>query len=118
MAILFLRILNRSFGVVWKGIFRLNPVAIKTCRITKITPSVVRDFMKELKLMAPLSHDNLVNLVGACWSDGPDKLCLVLEFCARGTLKDILMATVAHDLNHDWEHPFHQITRGIASCFR
>ena len=98
--------------------FRLSPVAIKTCRITKVTASVVREFMDELKLMAPLSHENLVGLVGGCWSDGPDKLCLVLEFCERGTLKDLLVATATHELNHDWSHPFHLITTGIASCFR
>ena len=109
---------HSSFGIVWKGVFRLNPVAIKTCRITKVTPRVVREFMGELKLMAPLSHSNLVSLVGGCWSDGPDKLCLVLEFCARGTLKDVLVATATHELNHDWSHPFFKITMGIASCFR
>ena len=98
--------------------FRLNPVAIKTCRITKVTPRVVREFMGELKLMAPLSHGNLVSLVGGCWSDGPDKLCLVLEFCARGTLKDVLVATATHELNHNWSQPFFKITMGIASCFR
>ena len=74
--------------------------------------------MGELKLMAPLSHANLVSLVGGCWSDGPDKLCLVLEFCERGTLKDLLVATATHELKHDWGHPFYQITMGIASCFR
>ena len=74
--------------------------------------------MHELKLMAPLSHANLVGLVGGCWSDGPDKLCLVLEFCERGTLKDLLVATAAHELNHDWKHPFYQITMGITACFR
>ena len=74
--------------------------------------------MGELKLMAPLSHENLVSLVGGCWSDGPDKLCLVLEFCERGTLKDLLTATATHKLKHDWGYPFYQITMGIASCFR
>ena len=110
--------LCRSFGIVWKGVFRLNPVAIKTCRITKVTARVVCEFMGELKLMAPLSHENLVILVGGCWSDGPDKLCLVLEFCGRGTLRDLLEATATHKLKHDWGHPFYQITMGIASCFR
>ena len=109
---------HRTFGIVWKGVFRLNPVAIKTCRITKVTARVVREFMGELKLMAPLSHSNLVSLVGGCWSDGPDKLCLVLEFCERGTLKDLLVATATHELKHDWGHPLFQITMGIASCFR
>jgi len=109
---------HRSFGIVWKGVFRLNPVAIKTCRVTKVTARMVREFMGELKLMAPLSHANLVGLVGGCWNDGPDKLCLVLEFCERGTLKDLLVATATHGLKHDWENPFYQITLGIAACFR
>ena len=65
-----------------------------------------------------LSHPNLVGLIGGCWTDGPDKLCLVLEFCERGTLKDLLVATATHELNHDWAHPFYTITFGIASCFR
>jgi len=62
--------------------------------------------------------DNLVNLVGGCWNDGPDKLCIVLEFCPRGTLKELLVATTAHDLNHDWAFPYFQLMQGIASCFR
>ena len=68
--------------------------------------------------MAPLRHANLVNLFGGCWDAGPDKLCIVLELCARGTLKELLVATEAHKLVHDWSHPFYKITSGIASCFR
>ena len=98
--------------------FRHKPVAIKTCRITKVTANVVREFVSELKLMAPLSHSNLIRLIGGCWNDGPDKLCIVLEFCSRGTLKDLLVATASHGLQHEWRHPFFQITLGIASCFR
>ena len=93
-------------------------MAIKTCRVTKVTPSVVRDFMHELKLMAPLSHKNLVGLRGGCWKDGPDKLCLVLEFCARGTLKDLLVATEKHELLYNWSHPYFNLAKGTASCFR
>ena len=68
--------------------------------------------------MAPLSHPNLVRLYGGCWSDGPDKLCIVLEFCARGTLKELLVATDVRKLQHDWAHPFYEISLGVASCFR
>ena len=107
-----------AFGVVWMGTFRLQPVAIKTMRVTKVTPFHVREFMDELKLMAPLSHPNLVGLRGGVYNDGPDKLCLVLEFCPRGTVKDLLVATQSHDLPHNWQHPFFQITLGIAACFR
>ena len=103
---------------MWRGVFRLNPVAIKTCRVTKVTPKVVKEIMHELMLMAPLKHENLVNLIGACWKDGPDKLALVIELCARGTLKDLLVATANHDLNHNWAFPFYGISAGITLCFR
>ena len=47
-----------SFGTVYKGVFRnnenLQPVAIKTLRATKITPSVVEHFLNEVRIMAPL----------------------------------------------------------------
>ena len=42
--------------------------------------------VKEIGIMAPLSHPNLVKLYGGCWNEGADKLCIVLEFCARGDL--------------------------------
>ena len=95
-----------------------NEVAVKTMRVTKIDEGELAKFKAELIIMAPLHHPNLVKLEGACWRHGPDKLCLVLEFCERGTLKDLLVATAAHELNHDWGHPFYIITLGIASCFR
>ena len=40
----------------------------------------------ELIIMAPLRHENLVQLHGGVWKEGADKLCIVLEFCARGSL--------------------------------
>ena len=64
------------------------------------------------------NSDNLVNLVGGCWNDGPDKLAIVLEFCSLGTLKELLKMTQMHGLQHNWSHPFFRITLGIASCFR
>ena len=87
--------------------------------MTRVTTKAVEKFLDEVKLMAPLSHPNLVRLHGGCWSDGPDKLCIVLELCIKGTLKDLLVATEDHKLiEHDWAHPFYKITSGIASCFR
>ena len=35
-----------SYGIVWKGTFRSKNVAIKTCRVTKVTPRVVKEFSK------------------------------------------------------------------------
>ena len=40
--------------------------------------------------MCPLHHSNLVRLYGGVWNEGADKLCIVLEFCANGSLKSFL----------------------------
>ena len=72
-------------------------------------------------LQAPLHHPNLANLLGGCWTDGPDKLCLVLELCPLGSLHDLLN-------NQEAEHSFekktagssktyYDITMGIVDCF-
>ena len=65
--------------------------------------------------MAPLSHPNLVKLYGGCWNDGPDKLCIVLEFCSEGSLNDLLKRCASSNFN--WANPFHRIISEIAACF-
>ena len=40
--------------------------------------------------MCPLHHSNLVRLYGGVWNEGADKLCIVLEFCANGSLRTFL----------------------------
>ena len=64
---------------------------------------------------APLSHQNLVKLYGGCWDDGPDKLCIVLEFCPEGSLSDLLKRCATSSLT--WADPFHRIATEISSCF-
>ena len=44
----------------------------------QVSESSVKEFLEEVKIMAPLRHENLVWLIGGCWTDGPDKLCIVL----------------------------------------
>ena len=69
---------------------------------------------------APLKHENLVNLVGGCWNDGPEKLALVLEFCSKGTLEGLVndnanKKKAERDLS--WTQPLFTITVGIAEVF-
>ena len=35
-----------AYGVVWKATFRSKDVAVKTCRVTKVTARVVKEFSK------------------------------------------------------------------------
>ena len=64
------------------------------------------------RFQAPLHHLNLVNLIGGCWDDGPDKLCIVLEFCQNGSLDDLLKLR-----ENTWREPYFRIATGIVSCF-
>ena len=65
--------------------------------------------------MAPLSHPNLVNMLGACWKDGPDKLCLVLEYVDGGTLRDVLTPGIK---GVTWSVEGYGLAHGVAKCFR
>ena len=64
--------------------------------------------------MGPLKHDNLVRLLGAVWNEGPDKLCLVLEYVENGSLLDVLVPGSAGE----WANPRFGLAHGIAKCLR
>ena len=63
--------------------------------------------------MAPLRHPNLVGLIGGCWTDGPDKLCIVLEYCSKGSLGGMV-----RDPSNTWEAHYYEIALGVAQCFK
>ena len=102
-----------SFGTVYHGTFRGAQCAVKTVRATKVTDEMVQSFLGEIAIMAPLRHQNLVGLVGGCWTDGPDKLCIVLEYCSKGSLGGMVK-----DPSNTWEEHYYEIALGVALCFR
>ena len=59
-------------------------------------------------------HPHLVRLYGAVWSEGPDKLCIVLEYVENGSLLDVLKPGSAGT----WESPRFGLAHGIAKCMR
>ncbi|XP_026207679.1 guanylate cyclase 2G [Anabas testudineus] len=73
------------------GLYQGNQVAIKYlknhigCNFQK--PSIVTEFsvMKEMK------HENLVQFFGVCIE--PPNVCLVTQYCKKGSLKDVLRAS-------------------------
>ena len=67
------------------------------------------------QIMAPLHHSNLVHLFGAVWSEGPDKLCIVLEYVEGGSLQDVLVP----GLNRvTWSGAGFGLAHGTAKCMR
>ena len=64
--------------------------------------------------MAPLRHPNLVRMYGAVWNEGPDKLCLVLEYVSGGSLNEALTPQGAGT----WASPRFGFAHGVAKCMR
>ena len=64
--------------------------------------------------MAPLAHPNLVRFFGAVWNEGPDKLCLVLEYVENGDLESNLV----EGKSGLWETPRYGFAFGTASCLK
>ncbi|ELP84767.1 protein serine/threonine kinase, putative [Entamoeba invadens IP1] len=80
-----------SFGVVYKGKFRDNIVAIKRLKNTTMTENAIKEFEKEVSMLDKFRCDYIVHFYGAVLI--PNKLCLVTEFAQFGSLKDLINKT-------------------------
>ncbi|KRT86564.1 Adenylate and Guanylate cyclase [Oryctes borbonicus] len=68
------------------GIFKGRVFAIK--KIHKKSIDITREMKKEFKMIRDIRHDNLNAFIGACTD--PPSICIITEYCTRGSLKDIL----------------------------
>ncbi|XP_076877043.1 tyrosine-protein kinase ITK/TSK [Brachyhypopomus gauderio] len=74
-----------QFGLVFKGLWQGQAVAIKTIREDAMSEE---EFKEEAEIMTKLSHPKLVQLYGVCTQRSP--ICLVTEFLENGCLTDFL----------------------------
>ena len=84
-----------NFGEVMLGIMpnELNivqHVAIKTIKQQTANTATILEFEKEINMMASVSHQNIVNLLGICIDYWP--FYIIMEYMENGPLKDFLYA--------------------------
>eukprot|EP00339_Tiarina_fusa_P008981 CAMPEP_0117081440 /NCGR_PEP_ID=MMETSP0472-20121206/57397_1 /TAXON_ID=693140 ORGANISM="Tiarina fusus, Strain LIS" /NCGR_SAMPLE_ID=MMETSP0472 /ASSEMBLY_ACC=CAM_ASM_000603 /LENGTH=795 /DNA_ID=CAMNT_0004809365 /DNA_START=77 /DNA_END=2460 /DNA_ORIENTATION=- len=93
------RIGEGTSAQVYKGTYRSQEVAIKILK-EKAEAKVLEEFQKEFEIMSSLRSPHVVFFFGATTQPS---LCMVLEFCHKGALYDVL-----NDLREDitWSNVF------------
>ncbi|XP_070708336.1 guanylate cyclase 2G [Pempheris klunzingeri] len=73
------------------GLYQGNQVAIKHIK-NQISSNVQKpSIISEFSVMKEMKHENLVQFFGVCIE--PPNVCLVIQYCRKGSLKDILGAS-------------------------
>ncbi|ETI40345.1 TKL protein kinase [Phytophthora nicotianae P1569] len=84
-----------AFGLVYRGRFRDQTVAIKTLLPEKRKDmGHIRVFLSEVKLMATMEHPNIVRFIGVAWESLSELYC-VSEFMSGGDLRSLLQNYLA-----------------------
>ena len=82
-----------SFGVVFRGTYRGNAVAVKKYKSRVLTEDQTEEFLKEVEMLDKFRCDQIVHFYGACVV--PDHVMLVTEFAPCGSLMDCIKARAA-----------------------
>uniref|UniRef100_M4D6R1 non-specific serine/threonine protein kinase n=1 Tax=Brassica campestris TaxID=3711 RepID=M4D6R1_BRACM len=94
----FERVLGQGgFGKVYHGVLNEDQVAVKI--LSESSTQGYREFRAEVELLLRVHHKNLTALIGYC--NEAEKMALIYEFMANGTLGDYLSGKKSYILS--WE---------------
>jgi serine/threonine protein kinase len=96
-------------GEVFKGLYLAKAVAVKVLKSSN-TPKEKDEFIAEFKIIASLDSSYIVHFFGAVVKE---KLALVMEFCDRGSLYNVLQD---EDVDIGWKLSFdmlEEVVKGI-----
>ncbi|KAM9561811.1 guanylate cyclase 2G [Salvelinus alpinus] len=79
------------------GLFQGNQVAIKYMENQSVSDIRKPSIIAEFNMLREMKHENLVQFFGVCID--PPKVCMVMQYCKKGSLKDVLKCT---DIELDW----------------
>lgn len=94
-----------SFGKIFRGRHAGRMVAIKEV-LDSTSVAAKMQFEREIKIMGQLRSSQVVQLFGACFES--DRACIVMEYCARGSLQSYLAKNKLSDSRQ------HRIVKDIA----
>ncbi|ELP95194.1 protein serine/threonine kinase, putative [Entamoeba invadens IP1] len=77
-----------SFGIVFKGFFRGNIVAIKKMKNLVNSSHQMEEFENEVLMLDKFRSEYIVYFYGAVFI--PNKICMVTEFAQYGSLQDLM----------------------------
>ncbi|TMW66839.1 hypothetical protein Poli38472_011955 [Pythium oligandrum] len=79
-----------GFGEVYRGMYKEKEVAIKRLLPERRKDVVqINSFLAEVKLMAAMDHERIVQFVGVAW-DSLSDLCVLSEYMSGGDLRTAL----------------------------
>ncbi|KAL7711807.1 Protein serine/threonine kinase [Entamoeba marina] len=87
-----------GFGIVYKGMFRGNQVAIKKMKDAQDNIDAIEEFNKEVSMLDKFRSDYIVHFYGAVFI--PHKICMVTEFAQYGSLKDLMNKRKKEPINN------------------
>ncbi|ELP85515.1 protein serine/threonine kinase, putative [Entamoeba invadens IP1] len=77
-----------SFGIVYKGNYRGNVVAIKKMKQSDNKEETISEFRNEVDMLDKFWNEYIVHFFGAVLI--PNKICMVTEFAQYGSFQDLI----------------------------
>jgi serine/threonine protein kinase len=92
-----------TFGEVYRAEWRGAIIAVKKLPLQNLKDGALSDFQKEIAMMQPFRHPNVLQYLGGCLT--PPDIFIALEYMSRGSLYELL------------HHPTLQLTWAMALHF-
>ncbi|KAI9184323.1 Receptor-interacting serine/threonine-protein kinase 1 [Blastocladiella emersonii ATCC 22665] len=77
-----------GFGVVYRGRYQNEEVAIKQLDADRLSAVTLKEFKNEIDVLSRITSRYIPRLYGICTEHG--RYCIVMEYMARGNLSEVL----------------------------